>query len=264
METKIKKNGVKFLMETDWVFKGGLDYEHKKYILLSYFQKLNKNLEEYKIYPMFTELSLHLGNMQTLITKNQILYVDKKIESIDEEILLIDLKVKDIPSMTDKEFEEYQKILKYSQPKIFDYFNIAKSLWMVINEKINITIRKNKNNLQSKEGFFYFVKSNEIYMWKYTIKKAYKVENQYRTKIELIYKGDKQNFTVTNIISEYSKSIKIKNDNKFPVFEVTCDEEFPLDETLLPIFKRKIMTMIAQTKKLKKVDNYENNGYISG
>ena len=64
-------------MDTDWLFQGILDAEQKEYILLSYFQKINQNLEELKIYPMFTDLSLHLGNIQTLLTKNQILYTNK-------------------------------------------------------------------------------------------------------------------------------------------------------------------------------------------
>ena len=71
METKIKKNKVKFVMDTDWLFEGIIDSEQKQYILLNYFQKLNKNLEEMKVYPMFTELSLHLGNIQTLMNQNQ-------------------------------------------------------------------------------------------------------------------------------------------------------------------------------------------------
>ena len=66
-----KKNNLKFILNTNWVFEGILDSEQKQYILLSYFQKLNKNLDDMKIYPMFTELSLHLGNVQSLINQNR-------------------------------------------------------------------------------------------------------------------------------------------------------------------------------------------------
>jgi hypothetical protein len=41
---------------------------------------------------------------------------------------------------------------------------------------------------------------------------------------------------------------KVKT-RKFPVFEVLCDEIFPLEETLVPIFKRKILSYILQTVK---------------
>jgi hypothetical protein len=258
METKIKKNKVKFVMDTDWVFKGVLDSEEKRYILLNYFQKLNKNLEEIKIYPMFTELSLHLGNIQTLLTRNQILYTDKKFTSNDEELMLTDLKVKDVPEMTDKEYEEYQKILKYSQPKLFDYFNITKSLWMVVYENINVNVKKNKNNLSSKGGFFYYESSGQVRIWRYTTRKVVKLKNQYKTKIDLIYEGGKNDLTILEIISKFSSTFETKNEKKYPVFEVTCKDIFPLNETLIPIFKRKVLAYIAQS--VKSLKSYEENG----
>ena len=107
----VRKNKLKFVMDTDWLFEGVIDSEQKQYILLGYFQKLNKNLEEMKVYPMFTELSLHLGNIQTLLNQNQILYTEKILSSFDDELMLSDLKVKNIPVMAEDEFLEYQKIL---------------------------------------------------------------------------------------------------------------------------------------------------------
>jgi hypothetical protein len=77
----MKKNSNNFVMDTDWIFQGEIDSEQKNYVLLSYFQKLNKDLEQIKMYPMFTELSLHLGNLQTLLNRNQILYIEKKLKS---------------------------------------------------------------------------------------------------------------------------------------------------------------------------------------
>ena len=107
-----QKNKNKFIMDTDWLFDGILDAEQKQYVLLDYFQKMNKHLERMEVYPMFIELSLHLGNIQTLLTQNKILYVDKKLTSTDDELVLNDLKVKDIPVLDDEEVIEYQKILK--------------------------------------------------------------------------------------------------------------------------------------------------------
>ena len=77
----MKKSSNNFVMDTDWIFQGEIDSEQKNYVLLGYFQKLNKNLEQIKMYPMFTELSLHLGNLQTLLNRNQILYIDKKLKN---------------------------------------------------------------------------------------------------------------------------------------------------------------------------------------
>jgi len=244
-----KKDKVKFLMDTDWVFQGTIDAEQKKYILLNYFQKLNKDLEEFKIYPMFIELSLHLGNVQTLINRNQILYTEKKFTSFDDELLMVDLKVKDIPKLRDDEFEEYQRIIKYSQPKLLDYFNIVKSLWMVVNEKIYINVKKNKKNLESSSGFFYFEKDGKIYIWRYNKRKVNKVPNQYRTKIEIICQEEKNGLTISELLIKFSETYKSKKEDKYPIFEIVCNDEFPMDETLVPLFKRKVMSYIAQSVK---------------
>ena len=111
MEKKRKNKKVEFLMDTDWLFDGILDAEQKQYVLLDYFQKLNKHLERMEVYPMFIELSLHLGNIQTLINQNKILYTEKKFLTNDDELLLTDLKVKDIPVLTEEEIVEYHQIL---------------------------------------------------------------------------------------------------------------------------------------------------------
>ena len=42
-------------MDTDWLFQGIIDAEQKEYVLLNYFLKLNQNLEEILMYPMFIE-----------------------------------------------------------------------------------------------------------------------------------------------------------------------------------------------------------------
>ena len=89
---KIKKdNNFNFHMDTDWIFQGVIDYEQKQYILLDYFQKLNVLFEQMKLYPMFIELSLHLGNIQTLMSDKKILYTNKKFSPKDDELLMSDL-----------------------------------------------------------------------------------------------------------------------------------------------------------------------------
>jgi hypothetical protein len=235
----LKKNN--FLLDTDWIFQGYVDMEHKKYVLLSFFQKLNKNLEEIKIYPIFTEISLHLGNIQTLIKKNKILYIDKELTTDGDEISLDDLKFKEIPKLNKEEYDEFQNILTYSQPKLFDYFQILKSLWSVVYDKIDINVVKNKNNLKSRFGFFYFKKNGILYIWKYTKRKTKGEINFNKSSFELLYEDKISNKKIEEIISTVSPKYVEKNENKFPIFEIVCNEDLPLNETLLPISKRKVL-----------------------
>ena len=233
-------------MDTDWMFQGIIDAEQKQYVLLDYFQKLNNHLEKMEVYPMFIELSLHLGNIQTLINQNKILYTEKKFLTNDDELLIVDLKVKDIPKMSEEEIVEYHQILKNSQPQLYDYFGIAKSIWSIVYDSVDITIKKNKNNLNKRNGFFYFKTGNNVYIWKYTIKRVYKTKNQTKTTTKLIYFGPQDNLTIQEILSNFSKTYDTDKESEYPLFEVACKDVFPIDETLLPISKRKITSFINQ------------------
>ena len=243
-------------MDTDWLFQGILDAEQKQYVLLDYFQNLNKHLELMEVYPMFIELSLHLGNIQTLLNKNQILYTNKKFLTNDDELVLSDLKVKDIPVLADEEIDEYHQILKNTQPQLFYYFNFAKSIWSMVYDSVDIVVKKNKNNFKSNSGFFYFKSKNIVYVWQYTTKKVYRVKNQSKTTTKLVYEGPQNNLTMLEIISKFSKTYEKNEEVNNPVFEMFCKDIFPLEETLIPIFKRKVLTYISQSGGSKKTVKY--------
>ena len=42
-----------------------------------------------------------------------------------------------------------------------------------------------------------------------------------------------------------------------PVFEMKVSDEYPMDETLIPLFKRKLMSYILQTVRLEHIKKYE-------
>ena len=106
-----KKNKIEFLMNTDWMFEKPIDREYKEYKLLSYFQKMGEKLDKLELYPGFIELSLHLMNVQALMRDGKIVYTEKKLNNIDDEIMVKDLKVKSIPEMTRDEMTEFRDIL---------------------------------------------------------------------------------------------------------------------------------------------------------
>jgi hypothetical protein len=249
-------NKFNFYLDTDWIFQGVIDYEQKQYVLLDFFQKLNTSFEEMKLYPMFIELALHLGNVQTLNNQNKMLFTNKKFTSNDDELLLSDLKMIDIPVLANEEVSEYKKILKQSQEQLHNYFDFAKSLWTIVYDSIEMTVKMNKRKLDSKTGVFYYETENKLYIWEYKIKKVYKVKNQYRTHLKSIYDGEIT--PVNEVISKHYNLDGLNNKFHYPIFEMKCSNIFPIKETLLPIFKRKIMAHINQPN-LKEKKTYKLN-----
>lgn len=248
---KKKKNKNNFMLDTDWLIQQPIDFEHKKYILLSYLQKIDKLLEENKLYPHFTEISLHLASIQTLIKEGVTLYTEKKFDSVDDELLLKDLMVKPVKKLSDKEIVELEKIVKFAATKFFDFFNVIKSYWNIYYDCISFSLRKNKKNVNLGYGFFTFdSKTGERYVWEYNIDIMDLKNNEYKLKFNLIYSDKKGNLTIQQILNNFSKmekeQIKIA-----PIFSMKTSNEFPLNETMLPIFKRKILTYTLQTIKIQ-------------
>jgi hypothetical protein len=225
---------LKFLMDTDWLFQGVIDTEQKQYVLLGYFQKLNPQLEEMKIYPMFTEITLHLASIQNIIKHGKIIYIDKKLKSIDEELTLTDLKTKVIPNLTEPERTQLKEILKYSDTKLQYYFNIIKSIWTVVYDSIEVTSILNEDNLTSKKGYCNTKSNNFTKIWEYNIRK---------------YKGTNKT-TFTEITNPNILKHITSTENELPVFNIYFGKDFPLEETLFPLIKRKIMSYIFQSKNL--------------
>ena len=111
-------------------------------------------------------------------------------------------------------------------------------------------MKKNKNNLQSKSGFFYYKQPDNLYIWQYTTRKVYKTKGQTKTSLKLIFKGQQDSLTISEIISTFSKTYEKNNEVDYPIFEVFCSDVFPLEQTLVPIFKRKVLSYINQSVKI--------------
>lgn len=246
-------------MNTDWMFEKPIDQEHKEYKLLSYFQKMGQKLDNLELYPGFIELSLHLANAQTLIKDKKVLYTNKKFKTVDDELLIKDLKIKEIPEMTNEEYQEFIKILTHSTPRIFEYFNFAKSIWELVFDSVNLQIRKNKKNELQPKGYFYFNNKydTKLYVWEFENKPAAKGSPENKVLVNLIYCDEKKDLTLPKIITNFSQW-NTTDKIKLPIFEMSSKGEFPIDETLLPMFKRKLISYVNQKEKLINNKTIEN------
>lgn len=249
MKKTTKKNTIKFLLDVDWALQEPIDFEHKKYVLLSYVQKCEKNFSEYKLYPSFVELSLHLANVQTIFKEGHYFYTDKKFKSIDDEIVLGELKTEKVRELTDEEKIELVKILEFAFTRLFDLFNIGKSIWSVTYDNIFVELKKNKTKLNAGSGYFYFIdEDNEMaHIWKYKISKPTIKKPLNKNTFEKIYTGELANNTIVNLIQQsLEEGVNINE----PIFQIKTKQNFPMDETLVPLFKRKVTGYIFQSSKL--------------
>ena len=100
---KVKKEKSLFKMNTDWIYSQPIDLEHKQYVLMDFLKYCDKKIDKFEIYPVYTELSIHLANLQSISSEFKTLYFEKKLQNVDDEILLSDLKFKPVPITDEKE-----------------------------------------------------------------------------------------------------------------------------------------------------------------
>ena len=148
-------------MNTDWVFQEPIDFEHKQYVLLDFLQKMDKQLQNLKLYPNFQQISLHLASLNLITEKGQYLTLTRLIKDPDDEILISDLLANSLPLFTKEEILEIYKVCLYSNDRIKDFFNQAKALWDVANDSISIEPIQNPKNIEPKQGLF-FIKDNGL------------------------------------------------------------------------------------------------------
>jgi hypothetical protein len=241
-------------MKTDWLFQEPIDLEHKQYVLLNYLQKLDKNLNNFKLYPQFQEISLHLASINLLIEKGQILTLNRVLKEPDDEILISDLVPTNCPLLTKEEILEVYHVCKYSSTKLSDYFNHAKAIWDIVNDAISIDPVKNKKNIEPKQGLFFLNYNNKTLLYEFIVKPIKKGTLETKCHIKKICECS------INEFEEKLKEVKkplIKGlqesevHSKLIIFTINHNNNYPLKETLLPIAKRKIMNYMIQSKIIK-------------
>ena len=255
-----RKKKISFKLNPEWMLKEPLDFEYNKYTLLDYLQKCEKKFDKMEIYPDFVELSLHLANLQSLVKENTLLLTNKKFESCDDEILVKELYSKKPRELTNEEEDELDKTIRFSGTKLFDAFNLAKSIWNIVFDNVEVLIKRNKENAIAGTGYiFYYKKETELlHVWEYEIKKPKGDNFNNKTYMNLIYKDVPQDFTLNGIIDTYSRWNTTSYYKTLPIFEVKSTQDFPMEETLVPIIRRKVMAYIFQLVNVEKINNFDS------
>lgn len=243
-----RKKKLSFRLDPEWMLKEPVDFEYNKYTLLDYLQKCEKGFDKLELYPDFVELSLHLANLQTLSTHKKIFYTDKKFDSCDDEILVKELISKETRSLTEMEEEELEKTIKYSGIKLFDAFNMAKAIWNLAYDTIDVSVRKNKTEISTGYGFvFYWRKDTSVlYVWEYKIKKVKDYLTNSKLDLKLIYEGDLASKPLMDIINNNSTFKREILNKDLPIFETKTNTHFPMEQTLVPMIKRKVLSTYVQ------------------
>jgi hypothetical protein len=126
-----------------------------------------------------------------------------------------------------------------------------------VNDSISLTVLNNSKKIESKQGLFIIKNKEKNYLYEFVIKEIKKNFPDVKCYIKKICEIENQE--ITSELFENKKTL-IKNlsseevHRELILFKVNHDDNFPFNETLIPLTKRKLLNFIQQSKIINKVN----------
>jgi len=222
----------------DWITKGVLDFEYKKYILLAYLKHVGKSFEQHRLYPTFADLIMHYKNASELKQGKQKLWKSfpKELKQIDLKNfrLFFESKVAD-----DSQLSELEDILDFTMRSLKGHIIVGKDIFDEV-EKNLVIEPVGVKALEENEGLLLVDPQYDsfchIYQYRMTIFETAeeKVRGLQTVFIDKIKKSI--GTTLEQLKIQVLKNIRLVSN--YSAFRVVAPQPYPYDETLFPIVKR--------------------------
>jgi len=236
---------MKSLSET-WFAEGRIDFELKKYTLLAYLQEVNKYFDENKLYPQLADIIFHYNNILAFRENKKYLqeHFPKKLTGMQMEKLQL---IYEQMLGDDELMQELENIIHYSASRIKKTISNGTEIYEFVENKISIS-PIGLIPLDTKEGYFFLsagnVKSTRVYHYRLSIFEKH--DERYRSIKTRFIDNWVRSFSNTY---EHIKSELIRNLRDLPnpaVYSIETDLNFPVEETLLPVAKRRLARYISE------------------
>ncbi len=235
---------MKQLSET-WFAEGYIDFELKKYTLLAYLKEINSCFNENKLYPQLSDLIFHFNNIVAFRENKKHLqeHFPKKFTGVQIQKLqiLYEQMIED-----DELMNELESIINYSAGEMKTTISNGTEIYEFVEDKMLIS-PIGLIPLDIQEGYFFLSAGNtkETRVYQYRLSFFEKHDEKFRT-IKTSY-IDVWHRTMANTYENIKYQL-IKQNTAFPnpaVYSIETELSFPLEETLLPIAKRRLVKFIS-------------------
>lgn len=221
------------------------DYEKRQYKVLSALKRISEDFQHNKIYPHLSHLAeLHhtlddirkrLNDLRSEFPK-RIKKIDFVNQEIEHEIVFVD----------GSDLQKVEELIEWALPYIKAKIEEGKTIYEFVNEKIyleEVGIVPNYTD----EGYF-FVPDNEeskLLLFEYEVSIFQSAKDQYRSLKTQFLKALGQGRALMS-----PNSIKLDLINEFKklpnpaTYSFQTDLDFPFNETVLPVVKRKLIKQL--------------------
>jgi len=232
-------------LSENWISEGWIDFEYKKYLLLAYLKEVNEKFQAVKLYPSLGELIAHHQKLSLLDqNRSQLkLALPKEMEGIDLEKMKIRYKDK---IQEDDVMKELGDIIAFSLPKIKQHIEEGKSIYDFIESHLEIE-PVGLTPIYQREGYalLSYQNSRDVFIYRYQINLFQNSVDRFRGIALRFVAAVKRSLTFTY---ERIKMDLVKKYTDLPnpsTWRIQSAQRVPLEESLLPVSKRLLLTYVT-------------------
>jgi hypothetical protein len=233
-------------LDKDWLTTGLIDFEYKKYVLLAYLQHVKGNFKSQKMYPDLQDLHFHYD--YSMYFKDGIerlsFQFPKRINGLESENLIIRYENS---TQSDNYFlNELESIMEYALPRFEKVIREGEEIVEEVENNMQISpvgilpLYKNDGYLLLHEPTIHETK---VYQYNLTV---FEGKNEKLRGVKTFYLE-----TVRKSITNTFENIKLDLVKKYKhlpnpaTYLVESKYILPLEETFLPLAKKKIVEQVA-------------------
>lgn len=229
----------------NWITEGLIDFEYKKYQLLAYLQETNKYFNEMKLYPVLSELIDHYRDLNELKSGKKELnsMFPKTLDSIDFQKGKLNYQSK---VSEDLLMKELSMITEFALPKIVSKIEEGRTIYDYVEgqlefEPVGIV------PIYNQEGYILMSrdKKKDIHAFRYKSSLLHFAGEKFRS-ITMWLVGVFQRSLVNTL--EKIKMDLVREVKELPnpaTWRIHSQNEFPIEETLIPISKRLLLKTVT-------------------
>ncbi len=238
------REGMGKVLSKDWMIEGLVDFEYKKYQLLSYLKDVEDDFRQQRLYPFFGELVEHYDNLVTFERKREFLMKNfpKEVTVFDfEEWDLVQKKVVEDNNL----MKELTKVISYASKQFKKYLQEGQALFEFACKAVKLHYLHGKEADNRTSGYLFCRsdKTNEVKAYQYEVTVFDNNENQFGEIKTRQVDSIEGNVRPQELKSIFLSRHRIMN-NPTMVF-VEADMPFPFEQTVFPVIKRKLVYLVV-------------------
>lgn len=233
-------------LSADWLTRGLIDFEYKKYLLMAYLKAVSKSFDHLELYPFLEELIFHYRNLVQVKENKKLLRESFPKEISMEEFQKLELSYKEIVE-DDALMDELESIIEFSIPRVQGSIREGTVLYDYVESQCEIS-PVGLTPLYADEGYLFVAqppdRDTNIYRYQMSIFEDSKegLRGLHTSFLDKVQRSPSNTY-------ENIKLGLVKQFRELPnpaTYLVISRKKFPYNHTLMPVVKRLFMKHLTK------------------